>query len=348
MSRARVRITPQALVRIAIRLAVAALLLTFVFRIALPADGDGIVASLRAAWQTPAPVALFWFAVAFGILGISFAIGALRFSILLTGADVKVPWRSLFRAYLVAGFFNLVLPGAILGDVYRLWDVREQAGAGSRALGIIVVERLLSLSALGCLGLVAAPFLPLEGEDRALAVWLMALCGGIAITTAGALHPASNQLLRRICAPIARFSARGGRAIEGALTAVADLSERRVVVVRAFLLSLLNQGLPVAAVFALAIPLAGDAAWYWFAIIVPFVTLVSLVPISIGGTGVREYLYVALFGAVGMPPSAALALSLSILATAIVWAIVGFALFALDRRSDASVASHPREEASSS
>jgi uncharacterized protein (TIRG00374 family) len=281
--------------------------------------------------------------VAFAILGISFAIGAWRFSLLLTGADVAVPWRSLFRAYLVAGFFNLVLPGAILGDVYRLWDVRAQAGAGSRALGIIVVERLLSLAALGCLGLVAAPFLPLEGDDRYLALVLMALCGAIAITTAGALHPASNQLIRRIAAPLAGLSPRVGSAVEGALSAVADLSQRRAIVSRAFVLSLLNQGLPVAAVYALAIPLAGQSAWYWFAIIVPFVTLVSLVPISIGGTGVREYLYVALFGAVGMPKTAALALSLSILATAIVWALVGFVLFSFDRRDErASSAGPPR------
>ena len=66
-----------------------------------------VIASLLAAWQTPASLTLFWFAVAFAILGISFAIGAWRFSLLLTGADVVVPWRSLFRAYLVAGFFNL-------------------------------------------------------------------------------------------------------------------------------------------------------------------------------------------------------------------------------------------------
>ncbi len=332
MSDDQVWLTPKALARIAVRLVVAVLLLSFVFRIAIPEDGQGIVASLRAAWQTSLPVSLFCFGVAFTILGISFAIGASRFSLLLTGADVDVPWRSLFRAYLIAGFFNLVLPGAILGDVYRLWDVREQVGAGSRTLGIIVVERLLSLTALGCLGLVAAPFLPLSGEDRYLAILLMALCGSIALATAATLHPASNQLLRRVCAPLAGLSKRLGRALEGALAAVADLSKRPGVVLRAFVLSLLNQGLPVLAVFVLAIPLAGSSAWYWFAIIVPFVTLVSLVPISIGGTGVREYLYVALFGAVGMPSSAALALSLSILATAIVWALVGFMLFVGARR----------------
>ncbi len=340
--RARVRIPAAALWRIALRFGVAIMLLVFVFRLALPSDGRGIVASLLDAWQTSPSTALVWFAVAFLILGVSFAIGASRFSILLRGANVGVSWKALFRAYLVAGFFNLVLPGAILGDVYRLWDVREQAGTGSRALGIIVVERLLSLAALGCLGLVAAPFIPLDPGDRHLAGWLMGLCALIAVLTAGALHPTSNRLLRWLLKPVRRVSSRIASSLEQALAAVALLARRPRVVLQAFVLSLLNQGLPVAAVFALALPLAGEPAWYWFVVIVPFVTLVSLIPISIGGTGVREYLYVALFGAVGMPREAALALSLSILATAIVWAVIGFAIFSFDRRD---ARNNPRKNA---
>ena len=50
-------------------------------------------------------------------------------------------------------------------------------------------------------------------------------------------------------------------------------------------------------------------------------------------------LYVGLFGALGMPATAALALSLSVLAVAIVWALVGFAIFAFDRRGVSAAAS---------
>jgi uncharacterized protein (TIRG00374 family) len=338
VSPAGVRLPRRALPHLLLRLGVAAALLWLVFRMVLPDAAGGIAAALGSAWQTGPEVALAWLAAAFVILGISFAIGASRFSILLRGAEFELEWRALFRAYLVAGFFNLVLPGAILGDVYRLWDVRQEAGQGSRALGILVVERLLSLAALGCLGLAAAPFIPLAEDDQYLAGLLIGLCALVAASTLAALHPAGNRLMRRLAVPLGRVSERVAGAAEGALGAVAELSERREILARAFFLSLLNQGLPVAAVWLLAQPLAGDVAWYWFAVIVPFVTLVSLVPISIGGTGVREYLYVALFGALGMPATAALALSLSVLAVAIVWALVGLAIFTLDRRAVSSPA----------
>jgi hypothetical protein len=54
--------------------------------------------------------------------------------------------------------------------------------------------------------------------------------------------------------------------------------------------------------------------------------------VSIGGAGVREVLYVALFGAVGMRSEAALALSLSVFAASLVWGGVGLALLVLQRR----------------
>ena len=86
-----------------------------------------------------------------------------------------------------------MLPGAILGDAYRLWDARREAGSGSKVAGIVVVERLLSLAALGSLGLLAAPFIPLAAGDRHLAWILMAVCGAVAVATVAALHPGANR-----------------------------------------------------------------------------------------------------------------------------------------------------------
>jgi uncharacterized membrane protein YbhN (UPF0104 family) len=322
--------------KLLLRVGVAVALLTVVFHIALPAEGQGVFAALLSAWEGGLGFALLCLALAFAILGASFAIGALRFLVLLRGADLIVEWGALFRAYLVAGFFNLVLPGAILGDIYRLWDARREAGSGSRVAGVVVVERLLSLAALGSLGLVAAPFIPLAEGDRYLAWVLMAVCAAVAIATVAALHPGANRLMRRMLGPLEALSPRVAGWGDVALDSVAQLAESPSVLLRAYGMSLLNQGFPVAAVYVLALPLSGNVEWYWFAIIVPFVTLMSMVPISIGGTGVREYLYVTLFGAVGMPAEAALALSLSILAAAILWAIVGFAIFSLQ---------HPEESA---
>ena len=77
--------------------------------------------------------------------------------------------------------------------------------------------------------------------------------------------------------------------------------------------------------------------------IVPLVTLVTLIPVSIGGAGLREWLYVELFGALGMRAEVALSLSLSVFATTLVWGFVGLALFAWGRRGGDDEASKSAE-----
>jgi uncharacterized protein (TIRG00374 family) len=269
---------------------------------------------------------------------VSFAVGTLRFQILLRGGGLPSRWPVLLRAYLVASYFNTVLPGAILGDAYRVWDVRADTGRGSEALGLVIVERLLSLAALGSIGLLAAPAIPLADEDAYLAWILVGLSGTFLLGTVAALHPAANRLLRRASALL---PTRLAEAANRALGAVTGLSRRPALLARAFLLSLVAQALPVLAVYVLATPLDTRVALHWYAVIVPFVTLVALVPISIGGAGLREYLYVNLFGAVGMRPEVALSLSLSVFAASLVWSGVGFALFALGRRRESRLLAPP-------
>ncbi|MEE2673857.1 MAG: lysylphosphatidylglycerol synthase transmembrane domain-containing protein [Myxococcota bacterium] len=321
-----------------LRAAVALAGLAFAFRLALPEGETSVVASLLSAWRVPAGEALLWFGLAVLLLGLNLGIGAIRFRGLLRGAGLHIGLGSLARAYLVASFFNLVLPGAMLGDVYRFWDARRDTGEGSQVLAVVLVERLLSLAALGSIALAVAPVIPSLHEDRQLLVWLVLAGGSFVAIAIGVLLPTVNRVLRRIAQGLARFSPSLSSNGLRALVAVTALASKPLVVSRAFGWSLVNQALPVLALVVLAIPLDAWVPWYWFAVIVPFVTLVSLLPISIGGTGVREVLYVSLFGAVGMPADTALALSLSVLAAALIWGGVGLAVFAAGRGDDPALA----------
>ena len=65
--------------------------------------------------------------------------------------------------------------------------------------------------------------------------------------------------------------------------------------------------------------------------------------------GVRELLFVALFGAVGMRAEVALALSFSTLAAALAWALVGLGLFAAGRsEKDEARSAAPEDSTASS
>jgi uncharacterized membrane protein YbhN (UPF0104 family) len=147
-------------------------------------------------------------------------VAALRFQLLLSGAGLQTGLLSLFRAYVVAGFFNLVLPGAMLGDVYRFFDVRRDVGSGSEVLGMVVLERLLGLAALGSIGLIVAPFIPLADADAYLAWILLALCASFLLMTAALLQPRANSLLLAVLAPVGRWSSSLMPRIERSLRAL--------------------------------------------------------------------------------------------------------------------------------
>jgi uncharacterized membrane protein YbhN (UPF0104 family) len=311
------------------RATVAVLGLWLAFEFALPDDRESFTKALLAAWQVPVAEALLWFALAWAILGLGLVIGVVRFRVLLGGVALEMGFAALFRAYLVATFFNLVLPGAMLGDVYRFFDARRATGEGAQVAGVVVLERLLSLGGLGAIALAVAPAVPLLQEHRQLLVLLIVAGTGFLALAGGLLVPGVNRWLQRSVRLLGRFSDRLVENLVGSLEALARISTKRSVVWRAFALSVVNQGLPVLALVALAVPLDALVPLYWFAVIVPFVTLVSLFPVSIGGAGVRELLYVALFGAVGMRAEAALALSLSVFAASILWGLLGLAVFAL-------------------
>lgn len=310
----------------ALRLAVALGGLTLVVQLAMPSGESGLLPLLRSAWVASATEGWSWFAVAAGLFGASYAVGALRFKDLLGSAGMGLHYPTLLRAYIIASFFNLVLPGLIMGDVYRLADARRDVGSGARVLGIVVLERLLGFAALGSMALLAAPMLP--GETP------LTIRAGVALLGAGVtlgpfilLTGRGQALARSLGQYLRRLSDRASKTALEAVAAIEQAGAQRAIIARTFGLSLANQWLPVLAVVALARPLDTDVAFHWYAVIIPFVTLASLLPISIGGAGVREALFVALFGAVGMRPEVAFVLSLSTLAVALAWGSIGLLLF---------------------
>ena len=46
----------------------------------------------------------------------------------------------------------------------------------------------------------------------------------------------------------------------------------------------------------------------WFFVFVPVITLISMIPISLNGMGLREYAFMSLFGAIGVAPASCIAL----------------------------------------
>lgn len=256
---------------------------------------------------------LFGLAILLALVGV--VVRAWRWQILLRAVGARVPFGHTVYLYFVGSFFNTFLPTGFGGDVVRVLEIGEGASS-QQAAGTTVVDRLTGFIVLFLLALVALPFstglltpqttlliVVLAGavvagsallfEGRALR-WLI---GRFASLTWLARHPRLNHLygagLGWVERTYAVITACGARALAGAM-----------------FWSLVFNLLQIAANVLVGEALGLRVSPWTFFLFVPVATAALLVPITISGFGVREGIYIGLFGEVGVNQAQATALSL--------------------------------------
>ena len=88
----------------------------------------------------------------------------------------------------------------------------------------------------------------------------------------------------------------------------------------------------IAVVFLNARALALDVPVAAVAVFVPLISLAGMLPVSVNGLGVREALYILLFGRIGVPAESAVSLALLYLAVTLLASLPG-GLVVLDATS---------------
>jgi len=229
----------------------------------------------------------------------------LRWQWLLRSVGANVPFRRVVYLYFISSFFNTFLPTGFGGDVVRVLEIGPGA-TSDQAAGTALVDRLTGFIILFVLALVTLPF-----SYRLLPANLTVLITLMAVAVlAGSALLFEGRLLRRATARLPRSASLAGDAWIGKTYAVITACGRRGVL-GALFWSLVFNLLQVFANVLVARALGVQVSAWAFFMIVPLATAVLLVPISISGFGVREGLYVTVFGQLGVAPALALALSLA-------------------------------------
>jgi uncharacterized protein (TIRG00374 family) len=217
-----------------------------------------------------------------------------------------VRWRNLLRArgheYSLAKCWAAVLPslylGAVtpgrVGDVVRIQYFAHDTGAPwAEGLAVTVMDRLCDLYVLAVfVALGAARFAAVLHGELALATWSM-----VAFTVLAPAVLLVPGLAERAAGRVARRLARGGNGLERFLAALRALAGRALfgalpLSVGAFLTSYL-QGWIVARALGL------DLAFLDVLAMMAITSLLSLLPISLAGLGVRELFLAVLFPYLG-------------------------------------------------
>lgn len=269
---------------------------------------------LAAAKAAMATIPVATFAIAVALVALNVVIGAWRWRVVLRayGATAIPPTPRLVRLYFVAFFYNNYLPGAVAGDVARGVVTRDAFPEGATAaLAVVLVERALGLFAL--FALLAIGLARASGLETG-SLWLWTVLGSVGAFAVVAMIPIGKRLAPYLPRPAARMAERLPALVDGKQFVIA------------IALSIATQLCVAAAGWALLAALApiglGDSL-----LVVPLAAATAFLPITVGGAGAREAVYVALCGRLfHMPEAEALAASLGLwLAHLIVGGLGGFA-----------------------
>ena len=234
-------------------------------------------------------------------------LGAFRWRMVLavlTQSSLKVlPALTALRLYYISIFFNCCLPGTVGGDVIRVWLAKSERIPLSTAIHSVVIDRLIALIALGLLVLLTMSSLgSVVGFDSRYWVpaALMAVGAGV-------------WLLPRIAKLLAPYG--HIRPVHWLLQFL-DCLRVMLTYPKTSLLSLLCAVLSHLAfclcAYALAQSLNIELTLLQCITLVPLVLVITTIPVSIGGWGVREAGMVGLLGLVGVSQAGALMLSVEL------------------------------------
>jgi uncharacterized membrane protein YbhN (UPF0104 family) len=296
------------MIRILLRLAVAALALAWL------ATSVDLAAVGRALATTS------WTAVAIATIAsfVGNVVIAYRLRVLLAAQGVRTRASQMLAINLAAFFYNLFLPvGGVGVAALRLQRLSARTHGGfTVALTAMVCDRLAAIAGLGIVGLagwIADPHPKPPGAMLALLAGTSAI--GVLVAPR-AVPTAWRAFMRELQAGGSGtwWSAALAR-LRDALGSVARLPPDTLA--RIVVLSIVAQlpGVVVYYVLARGLGIAVTlAAMAWVRSVV---VLITVLPISIGGLGVREGVLVLTMAAYGVPAADALALSILVFATTI-------------------------------
>ncbi|KPK53730.1 MAG: hypothetical protein AMS22_07020 [Thiotrichales bacterium SG8_50] len=252
-------------------------------------------------------------AVALHVLG--FVLGGFRWWLVARDAGIDRPFGALFPSYYLGVFLNNFLPTGIGGDVVRIAHLKHRQVSLRKLVASSVGDRIIGLAVVLCTGVTALSFFPGIALTRSTRVLLItAVLVGICLFWL-ATRPTVGAYLDHL---VVRFkSTKWRKAGLQTLQLLHRIPQRTGLVLAAAALSLIVQSCIISAYYILAISIDIWQPLLLYFFVIPVVFLAATLPISIGGLGVREGVFVTLLVAAGVDKAAAL--SLSLLYLAVLW-----------------------------
>jgi uncharacterized protein (TIRG00374 family) len=285
--------------------------------------GDVLRVTAGADWR--------WIAGAIALLFVDRTLMAYRWMVLLRALTPgsRPPFKGVIRIFFVSTFVGTFLP-SVGGDLYRAYSLSRLQVSGVESAASVLMDRVLGVMSIVIVGVGALLLAPAMARN----IWMLLTLGlasfvclvaGVAVFSERAASSGQNMVARLPNARTRRIGA-------GLIDAVRRYSRHHAELMNVLGMSVGVQVIRVIQAWCLGRALGIEAGLVMYFIFIPIVLLIMLLPITVSGLGTSQGAFGWLFGSIGVPAAAAVALSILFVALGVLGNLPGGVLYILGNR----------------
>lgn len=248
----------------------------------------------------------------------------IRCIILFASKGITIGFFFLLRIFFVSNFFSLAIPSSIGADALRIIMLKRENYCLTHSTSIMIMDRMISVLAMAFFSLFGVAIIWNSFPDANSLYLIIFVCVVTVVVSFLSISRFPQEFLRWLLSGCNYFRSSILKCSSGivsfiekllhALTDVhrsfIDISSKPLVIGHVFLWNALNQVFRILQVHFLFLALGYPVSLHLEMAFVPIIMLLTLLPITYFGLGVREGAFVFFFSQVGVPPSVCLSASL--------------------------------------
>jgi uncharacterized protein (TIRG00374 family) len=263
----------------------------------------------------------FFIAAALSLYVLGIFVEMLRWEILLRAGGIYISKGFLFQSLFIGNFYSNIFPTNIGGDIYRGYDIHKNKEVpNDKNISAIVVERFIGMMS-GTLYLLISFFSAYRylGIPIVIILSILPILGVLLFFILIKPQVFKIHTLFKKIRFLRKFEAR----YDDFLKNFKGYKNKFKFLLYSFIYSMIGQMLVFVSYYMVSLYLKMEVNFLAFFFIIPVVIIVSNIPISIGGIGIRENTIFLLLSKFGVDSTRATFFSLLILFIIITTALLG-------------------------
>ena len=250
-----------------------------------------------------------------------------RWQILLKAKSTIIPFFEILRIYFVSSFLGIFLPSSVAPDAMRVYLATKYDCTNACAISSVFLDRIIGFLTFAFVALGSCLVLIITGNSQIISgsMFILILLPFLALLLWALFHGYIVKILERLSEK--KYFSSLYRVLTETYRSLVSYKNNILDLLKVTAICFLNHGMFILTVYLITLSLNLHVSVIHLAVYIPLVTLVTMIPISLGGLGVQEGAYVYLLSRSGLSLQESFAVALLIRVVVTLGCLPGFALY---------------------